>query len=289
MKTILILIGGLWSITALQAQEAEATFEYNKTRVTGPISMLSGGGGNIAVLKSEDGLLVVDNGFTRYGGQLDKALESFGAAPRYVLNTHWHYDHTGANASLGEHATIVAHENVRLRLTKGATFGDLVIEPATGHALPDVTYQDGTMIHFGDQTVSAQHLPGGHTDGDSVIFFEPAHVVHTGDLMFAEAFPFIDPSSGGSVSGYIDNVATIINKIDEETIVVPGHGAITNQQGLKSFHAMLTETRDAVREMKASGKSLEQAQSAGLSPKWQDWGNGFINHDRWIAILWEGS
>ncbi len=114
-------------------------------------------------------------------------------------------------------------------------------------------------------------------------------MVHTGDLMFAEAFPFIDPSSGGSVSGYIENVASIIDKIDADTIVIPGHGAVTDQNGLRNFHAMLIETRDAVKQIKDSGKSLQQAQKTGLSDKWSEWGNGFINHDRWIAILWEGS
>jgi len=289
MKFLIIITLAVLAAQNMAAHAKDAEFEYKKTVVTGPISMLSGGGGNIAVLKGEDGLLIIDNGFSHYGGQLDTALQSFGSLPRYVFNTHWHYDHTGANASLGEKSIILAHDNVRARLIKGATFGDLVIEPASGHALPDITYQHGTTIHFGGQTVTAQHLPTGHTDGDSVIFFEPAHVVHTGDLMFAEAFPFIDPSSGGSVSGYINNVASIIDKIDAETIVIPGHGAITDQQGLRGFHAMLVETRDVVKKMKDSGKSLQQAQEEGLAEKWKDWGNGFINHDRWIAILWEGS
>lgn len=289
MKIVMIVMFALLTINNVNAQPEEAPFEYSKTLVTGPITMLSGGGGNIAVLKGENELLVIDNGFTHYGGQLDTALKSFGALPRFLLNTHWHYDHTGANDSLGKEATIIAHENVRLRLIKGATFGDLVIEPATADALPDLTYQDGTTIYFGGQTVTAQHLPTGHTDGDSVIFFEPAHVVHTGDLMFAGSFPFIDPSSGGSVSGYIDNVASIIEKIDADTIVIPGHGAITNQQGLGEFHAMLLETRAVVKKLKDSGKTLQQAQEIGLDDKWDSWGKGFINHDRWIAILWEGS
>ena len=113
MKYLFLLISALLLTNSVVAQQQDAEFEYSKTVVTGPISMLSGGGGNIAVLKGDDGLLVIDNGFTHYGGQLDTALKSFGGAPHYVFNTHWHYDHTGANASLGKQATILAHENVR--------------------------------------------------------------------------------------------------------------------------------------------------------------------------------
>ena len=133
------------------------------------------------------------------------------------------------------------------------------------------------------------HLPNGHTDGDTIVFFSPANVVHMGDMMFAGRFPFIDPSSGGSVEGYIKNVGAIIEKIDSDTIVIPGHGDITDLKGLMTFHGMMKETRAAVAKMKADGKTLEQAQEIGLDEKWQDWSWGFIDEKRWIAILWEGT
>lgn len=289
MKFIVFLSSALIGLfaAAATAQQSETEFTYSKTPVKGAITMLHGAGGNIGVLQGEEGLLVIDDGFARNSDALTTALASFGAKAQFVLNTHWHGDHTGANAALGA-ATIMAHENVRVRLAKGATFGSRVIEPAAPEALPDITYTEGTNLYFAGQTVSAVHLPNGHTDGDTIVFFSPANVVHMGDMMFAGRFPFIDPGSGGSVDGYIKNVGAIIEKIDSDTIVIPGHGDITDLKGLMTFHGMMKETRAAVAEMKANGKSLEQAQEAGLDEKWQDWSWGFIDEKRWIAILWNG-
>lgn len=271
------------------AAQFDVDFEYKKFDVKGSITLLHGAGGNIAVLQGIEGLLLVDDGFDYNAGKLESVLESYGQQPRYVLNTHWHGDHSGANATLDDKAIIVAHENVRVRLAKGVEYPARVIAPALPSALPDVTYKNETTIHFADQTVTALHFPKGHTDGDSVIFFEPAHVVHMGDLMFADAFPFIDTHSGGSVAGYIDNLAAIIEKLDAQTIVIPGHGELTNLDGVKRFHAMILETQATVKEMKLAGKSLEQAQATGLSPKWKGWGDHFVNEKWWISMLWEGA
>ena len=263
-----------------QAQAPDPDFQYQKTEVKGAISILHGAGGNIGVIQSDEGLLVIDDGFVFNSGQLESALAAYGDAPRYVLNTHWHGDHTGGNATLGDDATIVAHENVRVRLAA---------EPAPEVALPDFTYKEGISIHFAGQEISAVHFPVGHTDGDSVIFFEPEHVVHTGDLFFAGAFPFIDPGSGGSVAGYTANVAAVIELLDDDTVIIPGHGPISNLDDLKGFHSMILETTDTVKAFKVAGKSMEEAQTEGLSSKWDGWGEGFIDESRWINILWNGT
>jgi cyclase len=283
MKKLIFVITAICSVLQFSLVQAEEAFEYKQTPVKGPIIMLSGAGGNIAVLKGDQGILVVDDGFDKNSAALKASLSALGEAPQYLLNTHWHGDHTGANATLGD-ATIVAHDNVRLRLIKGSERA----EPAPAAALPDITYSDGMTIHFGGQTVSLMHFPKSHTDGDSVIFFEPAHVVHMGDLMFAGSFPFVDTSSGGSVAGYIKSLAAIIEKLDDDSVVIPGHGRITNLAGVKAFQAMIVETSATISKMKAAGKTKEQAQAAGLGSKWKGWGDFFIDEERWINTLWAG-
>ncbi|MEO0369434.1 MAG: MBL fold metallo-hydrolase [Pseudomonadota bacterium] len=265
---------------------AKESFEYKAEFVKDGIHMLSGSGGNIAVLESEKGLLVVDNGFERNSAALDSALDAINVSTRFVLNTHWHGDHTGANAMLADEATVMAHANVRIRMAKGAEFSGGSIPPADAAALPTLTYEDGTTLYFGDQTVKAIHLPSGHTDGDTVVYFTEANVFHTGDLMFANKFPFIDIGSGGDVDGYINNVSTIIDMIDEDTTVIPGHGPISKVADVIRFRDMIVATRAEVAAMQSAGLSLEEAQAQGLEEKWASWGDFFIKEDRWIATLW---
>ena len=272
------------ALTVAPSAFAKEAFEYKSAEVKDGITMLYGAGGNIAVLESESGLLVVDNGFEPNSAALSAALDAMNTKTQFVLNTHWHGDHTGGNAELGGEATIMAHTNVRVRMGMGDEARELA--PAKPVALPVVTYDDGATIHFGGQTVKAIHLPSGHTDGDTVVLFTQANVVHTGDLMFADKFPFIDKASGGSVDGYINNVQSIIDMIDANTIVIPGHGSIANVEDVKRFKAMIEATRVEVQELAAAGLTLEQAQAKGLDAKWASWGDFFIKEDRWIATLW---
>jgi len=287
MKKLLcsLLCLGLFS-SGVIAQDSDAKFEYKKTPVKGSISMLHGAGGNIGILESDEGLLVVDDGFDRNSEALESALGGYSGTTKYLLNTHWHGDHTGANAALGE-TTIVAHDNVRVRLAEGSNSGGRVVEPAPAIALPDITHTDGMTIHFGGQDISVVHFPNSHTDGDSVIFFEPANVVHMGDLMFAGYFPFVHAASGGTVAGYTQSVGKIIARINADTIVIPGHGDITDIDGVKRFHAMLVDTSATVSAMKSQGKSLEEAIKTGLSSEWDGWGDFFITEERWITTIWE--
>ena len=285
----MVTLFALFNFSANVFAHAEAKFEYLKVDIKGPITMLYGAGGNIAVLQGEEGLLVVDNGLAENANNLEKALDAYGETAKYVLNTHWHYDHSGANPALGDKTTIVAHDNVRVRLLNGGQILGNNIPPSPKHALPDITYQQKTTLHFADLAVEIQHYPNGHTDGDSVVFFKPANVVHMGDLMFQGKFPFIDISSGGSVNGYIQNVGEIIGLINDQTIVIPGHGEVTDKAGLTDFHNMMKETLETVQAMKSDGKTLEQVQTSGLPSKWKEWGTGFINEQFWIELLWNAS
>ena len=286
MKLLALLSLSLLTFTASHAHQHEGEFSYAKSDVTDSIAMLSGAGGNIAVLKGADSLLIVDNGFDKNSDALKQALESFGMPTQYVLNTHWHGDHTGGNAALGAHATILAHDNVRVRMAKGVKTANRTIPPAKSVALPDITYAKKTSLHFEHQTVTAVHLPKGHTDGDTIVFFNPANVVHMGDMLFAGYFPFIDANSGGSVAGYMQNLETIIGMMDEKTIVIPGHGKVTNVEGVKQSLSMIKQTSKTISQMKADGLSLEQAQAKGVGEEWQGWGDFFIDEARWVSILW---
>lgn len=289
MKTRLLCLFVAGMLAPMQATLAnEHGFDYQHSQVKGAISLLSGAGGNIAVLRSERGLLLVDNGLSQNSEALKAKLADFEGEPIYVLNTHWHRDHIGSNATLGSSATILAHDNVRIRMEKGVQSASRTIPPAPAHALPAITYEQQTTLHFGDQTVSAVHFPNGHTDGDTVVFFEPEHVVHMGDLLFTDVFPFIDLKSGGSVAGFTKNLAEIIALLDDDSVVISGHGKIkiTDLAGVKRAHTMMVETTRAVQDMQAKGLSMQQAQAQGFSEKWQSWGAAFIDEKRWISILW---
>ena len=264
----------------LNTAVAQEDFQYKVTPIKDGITMLHGAGGNIAVLESGRGLLVVDNGFEQNSKVLEEALAQFGADTQYVLNTHWHGDHTGGNAELANDATIFAHTNVRVRMADGSK----EVDPM---ALPVVTYEDGVTLNFAKQTVRALHLPAGHTDGDTAVYFEQANVMHTGDHMFKDWFPFVDKDSGGTVDGYINNVQAIMDMIDADTIVIPGHGSLANLEDVQRFKDMIVATRAEVAALKASGLDLAAAQAQGLDAKWESWGTFFIKEDRWIATLWD--
>jgi cyclase len=242
--------------------------------------MLEGSGGNIGVSAGPDGLLIVDDQFLPLAQKIDAALQKLeaGAPLKFVLNTHWHGDHTGGNPFFGRKASIIAHANVRKRL---AAKSDTPKE-----ALPVVTQDKGLSIHFNGEEIRMIPLPAGHTDGDSVIHFTKSGVVHTGDQFFNGRFPFIDLGSGGSVEGYIKNVETILQHVTDEMKIIPGHGPLATKKELKTFHDMLLETTGIIRKGIAEGKSLEQVKAAGLPEKYKDWGSGFINHSRYTEIVY---
>jgi len=206
---------------------------------------------------------------------------------RYVLNTHWHGDHTGANAQFGVEAPIIAHDNVRKRLSGELKPPGGAGTPAPREALPVITFDQSLSVHFNGEEIRVIHFPHGHTDGDSIIFFTRSNVVHMGDDFFNGMFPYIDLNSGGDVEGYVRNVATAITKIPPGAKIIPGHGPLATIDDLKGFHAMLVETIGLVRQRMKSGKTLEQIQAEGLPEKWNSWGAGFVNNKMWINIVYQ--
>ena len=271
----------LSSFSTANAQDRFADVEVKATAIKGSVHMLTGAGGNIGVSAGEDGVLIIDDQFAPLAEKIAAQLGELGSdKPKYVINTHYHGDHTGSNAFFHSHkgATILAHENVRVRLAS-----DEKIKP---EALPAITYEDGIKIYFNGETLHVMHLAVGHTDGDSVVWFEQPNVLHTGDLFFNGRFPYIDQGAGGNVEGYMDSVKQLLAKIDNETVIIPGHGDISNKQEYTAFLAMITETFNYVKALKQEGKTLDEVKAVGLEEKWASWSWNFINEEKWITTLY---
>ena len=269
------------TINPANAQDRFADVEVKATAIKGSVHMLTGAGGNIGVSAGEDGVLIIDDQFAPLAEKIAAQLGELGSdKPKYVINTHCHGDHTGSNAFFHSHkgATILAHENVRVRLAN-----DEKIKP---EALPTITYEDGIKIYFNGETLHVMHLAVGHTDGDSVVWFEQPNVMHTGDLFFNGRFPYIDQGAGGNVEGYMDSVKQLLAKIDDETVIIPGHGDISNKQEYSAFLAMISETFSYVKALKQDGKTLDEVKAMGLDDKWADWSWNFINEEKWITTLY---
>lgn len=268
------------------AQQDFSKVEITTTKVAGSVYMLEGRGGNIGVSVGPDGILIVDDQYAPLADKIKAALGKLGSdKPKFILNTHWHGDHTGGNPHFGRDGVIIAHENVRKRVSVQEELFGRKVDPLPKEGLPVVTFADSLSIHFNDEEIRVWHLPGGHTDGDCVVLFTKSNVLHTGDLMFAGMFPFVDLDHGGNVQRMAENVGKLIASAPADVKIIPGHGPISTVDDLKTFHRMLIETLDVVRKGIAEGKSLEQMKSAGVPDAWKKWGDGFIKTDQWIETL----
>ena len=264
--------------------------DLNKIKVTDNIYMLQGvngfAGGNLAVSVGEDGLLMVDDQLKPMHKKITKMLEELqGGKPKYILNTHWHGDHTGGNAVFGDDSTIIAHNNVRKRMStdQQGYFGKTPASPK--QAWPVITFNESLSIHFNGEEIKFLHYPNGHTDGDGVVYFVESNVVHMGDLLFTGVFPFVDLDSGGNVFKYAENLQAIMEWLPEDVKVIPGHGEFTDIKGIEKAHNMMFGTSKHVIEKVNQGKTLEEIQAEGLPEEWKSWGNGFVNEEFWISLI----
>jgi cyclase len=273
---------------SVRAQDQDfSKVEIKATKVAGAVYMLEGAGGNIGVSVGPDGILIVDDQFAPLADKIRAALKSLGDGKlKFVLNTHWHGDHTGGNVKFGPEAPIIAHDNVRKRLASEQKIFGNKVSAAPPEALPVITFGDSLSVHFNNEEIRAIHFPNGHTDGDSVIFFTGSNVVHMGDDFFAGRFPFVDLENGGNVVSLGKNVGEVINRLPAGVKIIPGHGPLSTADDLKLYHRMLLETTDIVRKQAAAGKTLEQIKAAGLPEIWKDWGAGFIKTDQWIELIY---
>ncbi len=257
-------------------------------KVAGNVYVLYGQGGNIGVSVGADGLLMIDDQFANIAGKIKAELAKLGSdTPKFLVNTHWHGDHTGGNEIFGKDSIILAHSNVRKRMLETTLFMSEKRTPSPKVALPIITYNEEISIYFNGEEIRAQHFPNGHTDGDTVLFFTGSNVVHLGDDFFAGRFPFVDLESGGSVEGLMRNVGTLLQMIPADAKIIPGHGQVGTINDLRDYYQMLLETTLIVRKSMKEGKTLEQIKSAGLPEKFNEAGSGFIKTDAWIETVYK--
>ena len=282
MKTILILAAGIFMCgTVAHAQQDFSKVEVKATHVAGNIYMLTGSGGNIGVSVGPDGILIVDDQFAPLAEKIEAALKQLNSGKlKFVLNTHYHGDHTGGNKHFGQQGHIIAHTNVRKRL--GGKPGDSKPE------LPVITFDDSLSVWFNGEEIKLAHVPPAHTDTDSIVYFTDANVIHFGDTFFSGRFPNIDLGGGGDVRGYIRNVTDALKKTPVDAKLIPGHGPLSTVKELKEFHEMLVETSGIVEKAIAAGKSLDQIKADGLPSKWKSWEAPTLTTDRWLEILYRG-
>jgi len=282
----------LGSATAL-AQQDFSKVEIKVTKVSGNIYMLEGAGGNIAASVGEDGIVIVDDQYAPLAEKIQAALKGITDKPvRFIINTHYHGDHTGGNepfANTG--STVIAQDNVRKRLESGGTAGNggsikMENKPAAKGALPIITFENDVTVHLNGEDIRALHFPAGHTDGDAIIFFPKNNVVHMGDDFVRYGFPFIDVASGGSVQGMISAMEKTLTMLPPDVKVIPGHGALSNLDDVRAFVKMLKETSAVVQTAIDRKQTLEQMKQAKILAPWEKFSGSFINSDAFIETLY---
>lgn len=291
--SMLLLMGFLAGSNVLaQNQTNYDQIQIETHQVTDGIYMLTGSGGNIGVSVGDDGVFVIDDQFAPLTEKILAAIARISDKPvRFVINTHWHGDHTGGNENLGKRgALIVAHDNVYTRMSTEnvSRLNGSTTPPSPEIARPVITYSETMTLHLNGNEVNIMHQANGHTDGDSIIYFKEANVIHAGDLFFNGGYPFIDTNSKGSINGVIEAAGKMLAIADNETRIIPGHGALAGKQELQTYHDMLVTYREKVKKMIDAGKSLDDINkdnpNAGLDEKY---GKGFINGEFFLQLVYE--
>jgi cyclase len=290
--TRFLLVGALASVAGIASAQQQdfSKVEIKVTKVSGNVYMLEGSGGNIAASVGDDGIVIVDDQFAPLADKIRAALKGITAQPlRFIINTHYHFDHTGGNLPLHD-ATIVAHDNVRKRLAMANVIGNggavKFDQPAyPKEALPVITFAHDVTLHVNGEDIRALHAPSGHTDGDSIVFFPKSNVVHFGDDFVRYGFPFIDINGGGSSKGMIAALEGAMAQLPKDVKVIPGHGALATLDDVRSYVTMLKETRGVVEKGVKAGKTLEQLKQEKVLEPWQKFSGQMISTDLFIETL----
>src|SRR5882762_4984345 len=276
---------------AASAQEDFSRVEIQTEKLADTVYMMTGEGGNLGVSVGEDAVFVIDDQFAPLTPKIQAAIAKLSSKPvKFLLNTHWHFDHTGGNENLGKAgAIIVAHENVRKRLsTEGfIEFFGMKTKPEPEVALPVVTFTRDVTFHLNGDELVVSHVPRAHTDGDSIVRFGKSNVVHMGDTFFNKLYPFIDTSSGGSVAGVLAAADRVLKMVDDNTKIIPGHGPLGSKADLKAFRDMLAAVSGNIQGQIKARKTLEQVVASKPTAKYDEvWGKGFLAPEKFVAMLY---
>jgi len=284
----------LLSLVALPAfaQQDFSKVEIRSEKLADTVYMLVGAGGNLGLSVGEDAVFLVDDQFAPLTPRIEAAIAKLTPKPvKFVLNTHWHFDHTGGNENLGKAGSvIVAHENVRKRMSveNFIEFLGMKTKPDPRIALPVVTFTSDVTFHLNGDEIYVQHAPSAHTDGDAIVHYRKSDVVHMGDIMFNKLYPFIDTSSGGTVEGVIAAVDRVLQVTSEHTKIIPGHGPLATRADLQTYRNMLATISGRIGEQLRAGRTLEQVAASKPTAEFDAvWGNGFLKPDKFIEMLYQ--
>jgi cyclase len=292
MKAHLAVAVVLLAAPAFSQQQDFSAVEVKAEKVADGIYMLTGRGGNIGLSVGKSGTYLIDDQYAPLSDKILAAVRAITPDPvRFVVNTHWHGDHTGGNENMGRAgALLVAHENVRRRMSTEqftAAFNSKT-PPSPEGALPVVTFADAITFHWNGDEIRVYHVPPAHTDGDAVVHFVKANVVHTGDLFFNGGYPFVDVSSGGRIDGVIAAAERILGGIDDTTRIIPGHGPVGTKADLQAYRNVLKTLRDRIAKLKAEGKGRDEVIAAKPTAEHDaSWGTGFMKGDVFTGLVFD--
>ena len=287
--TIALLLSIVALASVAQAQQDMSKVEIKVEQLAPGVAVLFGAGGNVGVSYGEDGTVLIDDQFAPLTGKIQTAIAGLGASPvKFLINTHWHGDHTGGNENFGKAgAVIMAHDNVRVRMASDQKTGFGEIKASPKAALPVITYAEGLKLHLNGEEVRVVSVPPAHTDGDSIVHWTKSNVIHMGDLYFNKVtFPFVDRGSGGDVRGVIIAADKALAMADDATKIIPGHGPVATKADLKAYRDMVSEIVSRVEKAAKEGKTLDEVKAMKPADGFGVATNGFITANRFVETVY---